>query len=56
MDAAVTPALTADTNVTVALLDAIWRAFDETGRTRLHTEELLSEIKDMDEGRWERGA
>jgi hypothetical protein len=50
--AAVQPAMTADTNVTLALLDAIWRAFDETKRPRLHTADLLSELLDMDEGRW----
>ena len=47
-----TPAMTADTNITLALLDAIWRAFDETKRPRLHTADLLSELLDMDEGRW----
>ena len=50
--AAVQPAMTADTNITLALLDAIWRAFDETKRSRMHTAELLSELLDMDEGRW----
>ena len=50
--AAVEPAMTADTNITLALLDAIWRAFDETKRSRMHTAELLSELLDMDEGRW----
>jgi hypothetical protein len=50
--AAVQPAMTADTNITLALLDAIWRAFDETKRPRLHTANLLSELLDMDEGRW----
>jgi Protein of unknown function (DUF3631) len=50
--AAVQPAMTADTNITLALLDAIWRAFDETKRPRLHTADLLSELLDMDEGRW----
>jgi hypothetical protein len=50
--AAVQPAMTADTNITLALLDAIWRAFDETKRSRMHTTELLSELLDMDEGRW----
>jgi hypothetical protein len=52
MDAAMTPAMKADTNVTLALLDAIWRAFDETKRSRMHTAELLSELLNMDEGRW----
>ena len=51
-DAAMKPSMTADTNVTLALLDAIWRVFDETKRLRMPTEELLSELKDMDEGRW----
>ena len=50
--AAVQPAMTADTNITLALLDSIWRAFDETKRSRMHTAELLSELLDMDEGRW----
>ena len=50
--AAVQPAMTADTNITLALLDAIWRAFDDTKRSRMHTAELLSELLDMDEGRW----
>jgi Protein of unknown function (DUF3631)/Toprim domain len=50
--AAVQPAMTADTNITLALLDAIWRAFNESKRTRMHTAELLSELCDMDEGRW----
>ena len=44
--------MAADTNITLALLDAIWRAFDETKRSRIHTSELLSELLDMDEGRW----
>ena len=44
--------MTADTNITLALLDSIWRAFDETKRSRMHTAELLSELLDMDEGRW----
>ena len=44
--------MTADTNITLALLDAIWRAFDESKRPRLHTADLLSELLDMDEGRW----
>ena len=52
MDAALTPAMTADTNTTLALLDAIWRAFNETKRPRMHTADLLSELLDMDEGRW----
>jgi hypothetical protein len=52
MDAAMKPAMTADTNVTLALLDAIWRVFDETKRMRLSTDELLRELKNMDEGRW----
>ena len=52
MDAAVKPAMTADTNVTLALLAAIWRAFDETKLLRMHTEALLSELLGMDEGRW----
>jgi Protein of unknown function (DUF3631)/Toprim domain len=50
--AAVQPAMAADTNITLALLDSIWRAFDETKRSRMHTAELLSELLDMDEGRW----
>ena len=44
--------MTADTNITLALLNSIWRAFDETKRSRMHTAELLSELLDMDEGRW----
>ena len=52
MAAATTPSMAADTNITLALLDAIWRAFDETKRSRIHTSELLSELLDMDEGRW----
>ena len=52
MAAALTPTMARDTNVTLALLDAIWRAFGESKRSRMHTANLLSELLDMDEGWW----
>jgi hypothetical protein len=52
MAAALNPAKAADTNVALALLDAIWRVFDETKSTRILTDKLLSELHSMDEGRW----
>ena len=52
MAAATTPAMTRDTNLTLAVLDAVWRVFDGTKRQRMHTKDLLAELLDMDEGKW----
>ena len=52
MVAAVTPTAPAEQNVTLALLDAVWRVFNETGLSRLYTADLIIELRDRDDGRW----
>ena len=52
MAAAVAPTAPSEQNATLALLDAVWRVFDETRQTRLHTAVLVTELLNRDEGQW----
>ncbi len=41
-----------DTNDLVALLAAIWQVFKERGVVRMHSQELVDALVEVDEGRW----